>query len=270
MFQPEAKIIADSINEQGCRLTTFALTYHRYIHSEVMTYRMWSRNASSSRAIPAEKNIKQVENLNLYPVHWGANQKGMQAYEEVGEIIQELAADAWDDARNACVKAANRLIELGIHKQVANRLLEPFNTITTLVTATDFSNFFSQRCHPDAQPEIRILAENMQSSYNNSTPLKLFGGNWHLPFISEEEHWDTSLDLSTLKKISVGRCARVSYLQHDGTRNVEKDVALHDNLLVAQPPHLSPFEHVARSMVNNTMYANLQGWKSLRWQIEHN
>lgn len=270
MFEPKAEIVADSINTQGCRLTTFALTYHRYIHSEVMTYRMWSRNASSSRAIPVEKNIKHVEDLGLYPLHWGANQKGMQAYTEVDEATKQQAILTWDYARGNALASARKLVELGVHKQVVNRLLEPFNTITTLVTATDYSNFFEQRCHPAAQPEIRVLAEAMEFQYKNSEPDEVNKYHWHLPFISYDEWESYHTDIKSLLEVSVGRCARVSYLQHDGTHDPHKDKALHDYLATALPPHLSPFEHIAQNMNDTNMYANLQGWQSRRWKIEHN
>ncbi len=270
MFEPKAEIIADSINGHGCRLTTFALTYHRYIHSEVMTYRMWSRNASSSRAIPVEKNIKYVENLQLYPLHWGANQKGMQAYQEIDKEIQQEAILTWDYARENALVAAKKLTSLGVHKQIVNRLLEPFNTITTLVTATDYSNFFAQRCHPAAQPEIRVLAEAMEFQYKNSEPEEVNKYHWHLPFITSDEWENYCTDVKSLLQVSVGRCARVSYLQHDGTHDPQKDIALHDYLATAQPPHLSPFEHVAQNMDDNKMYANLQGWQSRRYKIEYN
>lgn len=270
MFQPTADIVADSINAQGCRLTTFALTYHRYIHSEVMTYRVFSRNSSSSRAIPVIKNINYVESLGLYPLHWGANEKGMQAHSEIDPAVQEQAVEIWDTARKDALKAARGLVALGMHKQVVNRLLEPFNTITTLVTATDFSNFFAQRCHEAAQPEIRVLAEAMEFQYKNSEPHESDKHQWHLPFITYDEHESYHTDVKSLIEVSIGRCARVSYLQHDGTHDPHKDKALHDYLATALPPHLSPFEHVAQNINDTEMYANLQGWQSRRWKIEHN
>jgi thymidylate synthase ThyX len=232
-----------------------------------MTYRQWSRNCSSSRAIPIAKNIKQVEDLNLYPIHWGASQKGMQAYEEVSEVTQELAMDTWDEARTACIKSAERLIELGIHKQVANRLLEPFNTITMVVTATDYQNFFDQRCHSDAQPEIRALAIAMREAYDASEPVFLAAGKWHMPFIGESEKQGSAC--STLRKIATGRCARVSYLNHDGKRDIMADIALHDRLLSSKPAHLSPFEHIAIAMPNSDRYANFTGFESYRYQLEN-
>ena len=275
MFYPKVEIIADSINGYGDRLTTFVLTYHRMIHSEVMTYRQWSRNCSSSRAIPIAKNIKQVQDLNLYPIHWGADQKGMQAYEEVPESIQELAMDTWDEARTACIKSAERLIELGIHKQVANRLLEPFNTITMVVTATDYQNFFDQRCHPDAQPEIQALANAMKAKYESSQPKFLEAGDWHLPFIKAEDWEEMQIkwkevangDLNS-RKIATGRCARVSYLNHDGVRNIQDDINLHDRLLTSKPAHLSPFEHIAIALPSSEKRANFTGFESYRYQLE--
>ncbi len=275
MFQPQATVIADSVNSNSDRLTTFALTYHRMIHSEVMTYRQWSRNCSSSRAVPIAKNIKQVRDLNLYPIHWGANQRGMQAYEEVDPITQGIATGVWDEARDACIEAAERLIELGIHKQVANRLLEPFNTITTIVTATDYQNFFNQRCHPDAQPEIQALANAMKAAYDVSEPRFLEEGDWHLPFMKAEDwaeiqgNWkEVASGALDPKKVSVGRCARVSYLNHDGIRSLADDIKLHDRLLSSKPAHLSPFEHVAMSMPNSDLYANFTGFKSYRYDLE--
>jgi thymidylate synthase ThyX len=267
MFQPSAQINADSVNPNGDRLTTFVLTYHRMIHSEVMTYRQWSRNCSSSRAIPIAKNINQVQELNLYPIHWGANQKGMQAYEEISPEDQIYARRAWDEAREACIKSVETLIDLGIHKQVANRLLEPFNTITMVVTATDYQNFFNQRCHEAAQPEIKALADKMREAYELSEPEQLQDGQWHIPYVNPYER--EPIDSEILIKISVGRCARVSYLNHDGKRDIQADIALHDRLLSSTPAHLSPFEHIAIALPNGDKRANFVGWESYRYQWEN-
>lgn len=267
MFNPLAKIIADSINGSGDRLTTFVLEFHRYILPEFNTHRAFSRNGSSSRAIPIAKNIKQVRDLNLYPIHWGANQKGMQAYEEVDPVIQVLATGAWNEAREACIKSAERLIDLGIHKQVANRLLEPFNTITMVVTATDYQNFFEQRCHPSAQPEIQALAIAMREAYNTSEPHELIAGEWHIPYAADEV--DYQLSLEDCIKVATARCARVSYSQHNTKGiNLQKDLELHDRLLSSNPPHLSPFEHCAEAMPSSDKYANFVGWQSYRNQLE--
>lgn len=265
MFQPSAKIIADSVNVLGDRLTTFVLTYHRMIHSEFMTHRMLSKNSSSSRAIPVEKMIALVESQEVYPLHWGKNQKGMSARQEIGNI--ELAREIWGEARQDAIKHAKRLVEIGIHKQVVNRLLEPFSTITVICSGTEYQNFFDQRCHPDAQPEIQALANKMKAAYDASEPVELIEGEWHTPFYADEV--DYQLSQADVIKAAVARCARVSYKQHDSDRmNLVNDIKLHDRLLSANPPHLSPFEHVAQALGKSEKRANFIGFEPYRFQLE--
>jgi thymidylate synthase ThyX len=267
MFQPQAAIIADSINLDGDRLTTFVLTYHRMIHSEFMTHRMLSKNSSSSRAIPVEKMIKLVESQEVYPLHWGKNQKGMSAQMEVTEDECKAASKVWEQAKNDAIAHARRLIEIGIHKQVVNRLLEPFSTITVICSGTEYQNFFEQRCHPDAQPEIQYLAHKMKAAYDASQPKQLADGEWHLPLVKQEDIDEIS-DIYQLVKVAVGRCARVSYLNHDGVRSLADDVKLHDRLLTSKPAHLSPFEHIAIALPNSEKRANFTGFQSYRFEIE--
>jgi thymidylate synthase ThyX len=269
MFQPQAAIIADSVNLTGNRLTTFVLTYHRMIHSEFMTHRMLSKNSSSSRAIPVEKMIKLVESQEVYPLHWGKNQKGMSAQMEVTEAEMQAASAVWQEAREDAIRHARSLVEIGIHKQVVNRLLEPFSTITVICSGTEFSNFFEQRCHPDAQPEIQNLAQKMKVAYDASQPKQLAEGEWHLPLIKPEDIAEIP-DINELIKVAVGRCARVSYLNHDGVRNLADDVKLHDRLLTSKPAHLSPFEHVAFALGNSEKRANFAGFQSYRFDVERN
>ena len=259
-FQPSAKVICDSVNPSGDRLTTFVLTYHRLVHSEFMTHRMLSKNSSSSRAIPVEKMIALVESQEIYPLHWGKNQKGMSARQEIDNI--ELAKEIWSEARQDAIKHAKHLLESGVHKQVVNRLLEPFSSITVICSGTEYQNFFNQRCHPDAQPEIRALADKMKAAYDASVPDKLNAGDWHIPLIKEIP------TVGDLVKISVGRCARVSYLNHEGKDDSKADVKLHDRLLTAQPPHLSPFEHVAIALSDSKQCANFTGFRSYRNILE--
>lgn len=273
MFQPSAKVIADSVNEYGDRLTTFVLAYHRMIHSEFMTHRMLSKNSSSSRAIPVEKMIALVESQEVYPLHWGKNQKGMSAREEITNI--DKAREIWGEARQDAIKHAKQLVEIGTHKQVVNRLLEPFSTITVVCSGTEYQNFFAQRCHPDAQPEIQALAIAMREAYEKSEPMLVRpneGIPWHTPFLKQEdwELWhENELTYQELIKVSVGRCARVSYLNHDGDRSIKDDIKLHDRLLTSKPPHFSPFEHIAEAMPNSDRYANFNGWRSYRYWLEN-
>lgn len=235
----EAKVICDSI-ANGIRLTTLELNYHRYIHSEVMTHRMFSRNASSSRAIPVKRMLEQVKNNPAMPIHWGKNQPGMQAKEEItskGDAIR-----AWECASDITAYWAECLNKLEVHKQISNRILEPFQWIKVIVTATEWDNFFKLRLHPDAQPEIQELARCMKVAMDNSVPQVINHGGWHLPYITARDTKETSIE--NYIKMSVARCARVSYMNHDNTTpDIEKDLELADRLLEAG--HMSPFEHQA-------------------------
>jgi thymidylate synthase ThyX len=271
-FYPTANIIADSINECGDRLTTFVLTYHRMIHSEFNTHRMFSRNASSSRAIPVERLIELVEEQEVYPLYWGRNCKGMSAKEELqGDALLEAQA-WWKVAREDAISSAKIGMEIGVHKQTVNRLLEPFSTITVICSSTEYQIFFDQRCHPNAQPEIQALAVTMREAYTASEPRLLEAGEWHIPFMSENEWHDNFIGRikdDDFIKIATGRCARVSYLNHGGVRHTQDDIKLHDRLLASKPAHLSPFEHCAISLPNSEKRANFKGFESYRFQLEH-
>lgn len=260
----DVQIVADSISPQDHRLTTFVLTYPRFVHAELMTHRQFSRNASSSRAIPVKKIIQQIIDDPAMPVFWGRNQAGMQASAELSDHDKAIAEMIWLQARDQMVLKAQELLSLDVHKQLANRILEPWHHIKVVLTATDFANFFGLRCHKDAQPEIRVLAEKMAEAYRDSIPNLIRYGDFHLPFITDDDR--SKLDLRTQIKCSVARCARVSYMRHDGTEPViEDDLALHDRLLAHQPIHASPAEHPARPCLpDEPSRSNFTGWKQYR------
>lgn len=249
-----AEILAASLSPIGMRLTTFEVTFPRIILSEFNTHRMFSRNSASSRAIPVEKMIKRVMEDPYIPSSWGKNQKGMQAGEDVDPTAARYAKLEWLLARDDAVHRAQRLLDFGIHKQLTNRLLEPFMWHTVIVTATEWDNFFHLRNNAQAHPDIQIIARMMQELYEKHVPEKLAYDDWHLPLIGPEDtdaafeanlQGGNSKDLQRLlAKVSVARCARVSYLTHDGKRDIQADLDLHDRLL--ESGHLSPFEHVAR------------------------
>lgn len=255
----EAKIICDSISKEDIRLITFQLRYPKFIHSELMTHRKFSRNASSSRAIPTKKLIEEVttDALRASPVFWGKNQPGMQAAEELseertlGEVVHYspkwAAQNQWEIAAWNAAKSAERMLELGVHKQIVNRILEPFSHINVVVSATEYMNFFGLRLDPGAQPEINALAELMWIAWNESEPKPLFPGEWHLPYITKEELDLASSATDTLLKVSVARCARVSYLSFETGKKstIDEDLKLYDRLMGAQPLHASPAEHPA-------------------------
>ena len=291
-----AKVIADSVNAHGIRLTTMELKYPRFVHAEFMTHRVFSRNASSSRAIPIEKMIQAVRNEPAMPIHWGKNQKGMQAGEEFTGEDREQAIQRWLSARDIAVASAEHLHALGLHKQIVNRVLEPFSHITVVVTATEWGNFLHLRDHPDAQPEIAQLALLVRKELEVSEPTRLHKGDWHLPYVDLNVDYPVVERLlqvgritrdmpkptevySVLVKLSTARCARVSYLTHDGnTPVIDEDIKLYERLVGGNPLHASPTEHQATPDTWNKgdfegygagwdyphLHGNLTGWQQHR------
>jgi thymidylate synthase ThyX len=264
-----ADILLDSINPEGERLTTWVLKYPRLIHSELMTHRVFSRNAASSRAIPIEKMIADVETNPAMFEYWGSNKKGMQAGPPlVGEEL-ENAKRIWLEGAAQAILTAKRLHAAGLHKQNANRVLEPWFHMTTLVTVNDYHNFFYQRAHKDAQPEFAVLAYRMLAKFVKSQPVHRDWGDWHIPFGDRIPDVYSQADML---RIATARCARVSYNNFEGTIDAEKDFALHDMLL--KNNHWSPFEHCAMSQeavgVNPDGSAefveqgNFRGWTQYR------
>lgn len=256
-------IIKDSIQESGNRLTTFELCYPRFIHQEVLTHRVFSRNAASSRAIPIKKFITEINENPAMPVEWGKNRSGMQADEQIPDI--EAAKSEWRTASKLAIEAAEKLQKLNLHKQVVNRILEPFQWISVIISATDYENFFSLRCHKDADPTIQYLANLMKYEYNKSIPTKIKRNDWHLPYITEKDL--IKLNESQLCMVSAARCARVSYKNHNGTESdIEKDLILANKLKESR--HLSPFEHQAKAINQDNFVRNFKGYIQFRSMIE--
>jgi thymidylate synthase ThyX len=263
----EAEVILDSLAPNGVRLLTWQLTYPRFIHSELMTHRMFSRNASSSRAIPVRKVIDQIANFPAEPVHWGKNEPGMQASAELAKKERGQVKDLWILAAQDAIATARKMEALGAHKQLVNRILEPYAHISVIVTATEWANWFELRDHADAQPEIRALARAMKVQMDASVPQELKMGQWHLPYITKD---DGELLPGIAIKCSVARCARVSYLTHDNQLpNIEKDLALFERLVGSRPLHASPTEHQATPLEKGTEWCkNFRGWKQYREEVE--
>lgn len=270
------KVVAHSRAPGVPDLISLQCRYPRFIHAEFMTHRVFSRNASSSRAIPIERMIQDVIDDPAMPVAWGSNKPGMQAGEELTGDLLTFSKMVWDVAKNDAVRHARQLASAGAHKQIVNRLLEPFGHISVVVTATEWSNFFDLRCHPDADPTMRALAEAMQMEVSRGL-VNQKGSEWHLPYIGDDdwawacdEEVDNGTDLfSSLAMISAARCARVSYLNHDGTNpDIEKDLVLAKRLL--QSKHMSPFEHQARATGDDgtSLWGNFTGWDQHRKMIE--
>ncbi len=274
-----AKVVADSVAPNGCRLTTMEWKYPRFIHAEIMTHRKLSKNSASSRAIPLGKMIANIQECPVFPIHWGANQKGMQADQELEQHQRINAAKDWMAARDDAILYAKELERIGIHKQIGNRLLEPWMWITVIVSATNFENLFALRCHPAAEPHFQNLAYKVRDAYDASTPIKMEWGEWHLPLFGHWIHDLSDFDVpgKDWPKISAGRCARVSYLTHEGKRDPQEDIKLYERLAGSHPKHASPLEHPAQAIdpVDINQYTvrgdwgNFDpGWLQLRKMVE--
>lgn len=275
-----AKTLRYSRAPSGILLPTMELLYPRFIHAEFMTHRVLSRNASSSRAIPVERLIKAILEDPAMPIHWGKNQPGMQAHEELGGLERAQARRIWLEAMHEAVRFARAMHDLGAHKQIVNRLLEPFAHIRVVMTG-DLTNFFGLRRHPDAQPEIRALADAMWEALQDAEPQDLALGEWHLPYVLDEEidaHGGLSDPTGILRKVSAARCARTSYKTHDGrVSEIDEDVGLYERLVGGVPLHASPTEHQATPdyvwnhasdgtpvWARPDLHGNLFGWRQNR------
>lgn len=307
-----ARILADSIGPVGSRLTTFEVVFPRIVLAEFNTHRMFSRNSASSRAIPVAKMLERVKNEPFLPYYWGKNQKGMSADQELTEQEQRQAELEWLLARDHAITRVNNLMEIGVHKQITNRLLEPFLWHTVIFTATEMDNFYALRADKHAQPEIRRPAEMLIELFESHKPMELKAGEWHLPLVTDYDFfleptpefpsrgWRrdspegavTRGDVSVEEwiawaKISTARCARTTYLTHEGKRDLIDDLRKHDELL--QNGHMSPFEHAAKALemdewkqlmhiaISNWIYdhvpvGNFHGWLQYRKTLpkEHN
>ena len=270
----EVQIIADSIAQNSTcsnrnRIVTFSLKYPRFIHAELLTHRMFSRNAASSRAIPVNSMIDIIEQENMKPVHWGKNKKGMSADQEHNELIgisengnvKMLNREQfWYFIRTKNIFYSRLFSEAGYHKQIVNRILEPYQNIKVILTATEFNNFFQLRMASDAQPEIRELATLMYQAIGDSRPELKREGEWHLPFIDSEVYGicenyirDNKYDCDLAEnpvidlalKVSSSCCAQVSYRKLD--TSIPKALDIHDKLINTLAIHASPFEHQAQS-----------------------
>ena len=264
----EATVIADSISDSNIRLTTLQLKYPRMVLAETNTHRIFSRNASSSRAIPVKILLKRLREEPAMPAKWGKNMKGMQAEEFfTPDEIVELEKD-WLYLRDMVADYIEEVFvdKWNLHKQLANRPLETWMHCYQVVTATEWDNFMNLRCHPDAQPEINAIALEMRRVMEESTPVYMEPGMWHLPYVGVEDFCDANGDVDVLKKISSARCARVSYKTQDGNRpRFEEDIELHDHLLSSG--HMSPLEHPAKAEKFRSFIGNFRGWTQYRKTI---
>lgn len=318
MSDPFARVVLASVSPQGIPLVTLHLRYWRGIHSEIMTHRCFSRNARSSRAVPVARMLDEIRTDPFIPRHWGKNQRGMQAAEECNEPVLlnktfQLNSDlgsagsvteavpctrenAWLKARDEAVAVAEGFMNAGYHKQVANRLLEPFMWIDTLVSSTNWANFFALRDHKDAEPHFRDLARLAKEAIVKADFQELKPGQWHLPYIQPDDNPKIGLAFPKLlglrvdgpetlpiyQKVSAARCARISYAPFDGDGSIEKELERYQSLVENQPVHASPVEHQAtpddwltKANFGQGLWAmpehhrNFRGWRQFRALLDN-
>ena len=261
------EILADSVNPIGQRVTTVQIRLPLVVWPEFLTHRTFSRNARSNRAVPSRVLISEVLRNPFVPEFWGRNQAGMQAGAELTGLRRWLARKAWLWARYPAIAAAWVMSRAGLHKQDANRVLNPWQWIDAVVTAgeAEWQAFFALRCHELADPKIQRIAEMICDKIANGDPLHLRWGQWHLPYYAgqSETPWCDTL------WASAGACARVSYACFDGRHSDKENAALGRRLAREKPAHASPLEHVLQATEEHKRQPGpVNGmWRSLR-QIE--
>lgn len=266
----EVQIIADSISERDVRITSFLITMPRFILSELLTHRVFSRNTASSRAIPIKRMLESVATTPALPIHWGQNRKGMQAKDELKGVRKGIVKTLWWMHRWFTLSTVWMLEKAGLHKQLANRLLEPHAHVTVLVTSTMWQNFLHLRNHKDAMPEIEYVAKQIKQWLEVHDPRLLKKGDWHLPFISSADYEDTYVIIDPhtmrvkLRLISAARCARTSYtLFSSQNRSCLDDYNLGERIIKSDPIHASPLEHQATPdplEESPHLWGNFHGW----------
>lgn len=252
----KVRVVADSYNPiSETRLTTFEWEYPRFIHGEIMTHRMLSKNAASSRAVPMLKAIENIQANPAWPVHFGANQPGMMARQELEGTDLQAAKSLWSRAMHQALEYGRSLADLGAHKQWAARILEPFQMMKIVVSGTDWKNFLWLRHDEEAQPEFQELARLVQEAFDTHEPEILEPGQWHTPYVEHNwtdgvmtyiDHNGDELTLEDALKISASCCAQVSYRKLDQTK--EKALEIYGKLFSGRKPHMSPTEHQGTPM----------------------
>lgn len=258
----KARVLAHSIAPSGSKLITFELQYPRIIHSEFLTHRVFSRCSASSRAIPFAKMQEQLTGI---PVRFGKNVSGMQDAGEHTELINGAYTpeEWWELAKMSASKFSERFYSAGYHKQIYNRLTEPFQMMKTVLSTTEIANFMHLRDDSAVDPTLEALAKAMRDAMEASKPVLVKAGEWHLPYIHKssvqlgcklkqryfvDESEEQEISLEEAIKLSCTRCAAVSY-RNEGY-GMEKALEIYDRLVGSDKKHASALEHCATPMEN--------------------
>ena len=275
--QMQAEVILASVAPDCPPIYTVRTRYPRAIHGEIMTHRVFGRNARSSRAVPVRTMLNEVRSVPYVPWHWGKNQKGMQASEECTKLVfshmkntHVTREEAWLECRDFAANMAEAFMNAEYHKQNPNRLLEPFSWADTLITATDWANFFWLRKHKAAEPHLQDLAFLVHAAMENAVVITRDQNEWHMPYVTYEER--TKYDSDMLLKLSAARCARISYKPFNGNSAIKAELDRYNLLVTDERIHASPLEHQARpdflnesgNWEHSELHGNLTGWIQYR------
>jgi hypothetical protein len=251
-----AEVVKHSVSPDGKEIITFSLKYGLIIHAEVLRHKLLNHSVKSNRAIPCKNIRREVLDDPYVPVHFGSNQPGMVADKE--HPFQKLVRNTWKAARYPAVGVHWFLDKIGVHKEVCNRLLNPWQWVRETLTGTELDNFYNLRLHRDAQKDVYVLAKAMYQAQEKSSPELLQAGEWHVPYVGTYReggklvYADTNGDRISSEeaiKCSAARCARSSYDKHDGTStNLKNDLKLYQRLIDSDPAHASPCEHIGTPM----------------------
>jgi len=265
-----AKIIQASVC-RGINIYTMELEYPRFIHSQVMTHRVFSRNTASSRAIKIRHYIKQVEENPALPIFYGQNGSGMSPRDELGGVESLLCRTKILEMRDNTIADVKQLEDLGLHKQSVNRYLEPWYMTKVLVTATDLENFFFLRHdkpssgHNPAQEEVKHLAELMKKAVLECEPEEITPDMWHVPYVNRVIDLDHKqiayyiddgspggLRLTEDQAVAVSSSCSAQISFRTLVKTLKKAGRVNDKLMPqdteVDPLHGSAFEHPAKPM----------------------
>jgi len=232
-----------------------------------MTHRQLSRNGLSSRAEPLSGAIRRAREDPVEPLVWMYDARRMQHGILMSDDDRIESIRAWNDARDGAIRSCQKFLDLGLHRQYALRVLEPFLRIRMVISATSVNNLFALRIHKAPMPEIQQLVVGMARAYRASTPRRLKAGEWHLPYVIEMER--SAYPGDVLARVSTSRAARASYPTLEGKiPDIESDFRLHDQLMGADPKHASPAEHPAMATGDrNVRSGNFRGWIQYRHTV---
>lgn len=264
----KAELLAYSSSWVGTNVATFLLTIPRVMLPELTRHRNFSFSVESSRAKSIEKVIEDIVKNKYYP-DWTINKKGMSG-DKLSDINQRKRAnEKVDFLANTIINVVELSLkdELGIHKQNANRYLEPFQYIDVIVTGslTDWLAFLELR-HPQgdlinkcedsephginysfpAQSEIQNIAIKVWNILKDAEPNYLEPGEYHLPYRLEND--ERVYTIEEQLSYASSKCATISFGNHSEDNktkaNLDNTNRLYKRLI--NHKHWSPLEHCLR------------------------